>query len=131
MNSLIVQKAGSGLLITDSKDKWKNKEVIDFGIIIGKDNIVGKFIETKWGTVHYSKYPHYTKWKRGTMMKLWTYIGKNVLVTLMDGQEFIGKVTNYDDEVDNESGEDSIHLDDGKLLYDFDESEIKTIEILN
>ncbi|WP_239734161.1 LSM domain protein [Mammaliicoccus sp. H-M33] len=64
-------------------------------------------------------------------MKLWTYIGKNVLVTLMDGQEFIGKVTNYDDEVDNESGEDSIHLDDGKLLYDFDESEIKTIEILN
>ncbi|MEX6218650.1 LSM domain-containing protein [Mammaliicoccus sciuri] len=40
-------------------------------------------------------------------MKLWTYIGKNVLVTLKDGQEFIGKVTNYDDE-----------------------SEIKSIEIL-
>ncbi|ARB41021.1 LSM domain protein [Mammaliicoccus sciuri] len=63
-------------------------------------------------------------------MKLWTYIGKNVLVTLKDGQEFIGKVTNYDDEVDNESGEDSIHLTVGKSLYDFDESEIKSIEIL-
>lgn len=63
-------------------------------------------------------------------MKLWTYIGKNVLVTLKDGQEFIGKVTNYDDEVENESGEDSINMAVGKLLYDFDESEIKSIEIL-
>lgn len=64
-------------------------------------------------------------------MKLWSYIGKNVLIELTSGQQFIGKVTNYDDEVDNESGEDSIHLDDGKLLYDFDESEIKYIKIID
>ena len=64
-------------------------------------------------------------------MKLWSYIGENVLIELTNGQEFIGKVTNYDDEVDNESGEDSIHLDDGKLLYDFDESEIKYIKIID
>nr|WP_263313796.1 polymorphic toxin type 50 domain-containing protein [Mammaliicoccus sp. Marseille-Q6498] len=55
MNSLIVQKAGSGRLITDSKGKWQNKEVIDFGIIIGKVYIDGKFILTKYGKVHYSK----------------------------------------------------------------------------
>ncbi|EEE49440.1 LSM domain protein [Staphylococcus haemolyticus] len=64
-------------------------------------------------------------------MKLWSYIGENVLIELTNGQQFIGKVTNYDDEVDNESGEDSIHLDDGKLLYDFDESEIKYIKIID
>ncbi|WP_323702833.1 LSM domain protein [Mammaliicoccus sp. Dog046] len=64
-------------------------------------------------------------------MKLWTYVGKNVLVTLINGREFIGKVTNFDDEVENESGEDSINLDDGKSLYDFDESQIKSIEILD
>ena len=63
-------------------------------------------------------------------MKLWSYIGENVLIELTNGQQFIGKVTNYD-EVDNESGEDSIHLDDGKLLYDFDESEIKYIKIID
>ncbi|HCW8594266.1 LSM domain protein [Staphylococcus aureus] len=55
-------------------------------------------------------------------MKLWTYIGKKVLIELTNGQKFIGEVTNYDDEIDNESGEDSIHLDDGIDLYDFDES---------
>ncbi|MFW3590614.1 LSM domain protein [Staphylococcus caprae] len=64
-------------------------------------------------------------------MKLWSYIGENVLIELTNGQQFIGKVTNYDDEVDNESGEDSIHLDDGKLLYDFDKSEIKYIKIID
>ncbi len=63
-------------------------------------------------------------------MKLWTYIGKKVVIELTNGQQFIGKVTNYDDEMDNESGEDSIHLDDGISLYDFDESQIEFIKIL-
>ncbi|MEX2947706.1 LSM domain protein [Staphylococcus warneri] len=63
-------------------------------------------------------------------MKLWTYIGKQVLIELTSGQQFIGKVTNYDDEMDNESGEDSIHLDDGISLYDFDENQIEFIKIL-
>ncbi|HCZ1092149.1 TPA: LSM domain protein [Staphylococcus aureus] len=63
-------------------------------------------------------------------MKLWTYIGKKVMIELTNGQKFTGEVTNYDDEIDNESGEDSIHLDDGIDLYDFDESQIKYIEVL-
>ncbi|QHW36648.1 LSM domain protein [Staphylococcus ursi] len=64
-------------------------------------------------------------------MKLWTYVGKNVRIELTDGQLFIGKATDYDDEMDNESGEDSINLYDGICLYDFNESEIKSIEIID
>ncbi|MDK3706553.1 phage head morphogenesis protein [Staphylococcus coagulans] len=55
LNSLIHQKAGKGSLIADDFGNWKNKEIIDFGKIIGKDYIDGEFIETKRGTVHYSK----------------------------------------------------------------------------
>ncbi|MCJ1783390.1 LSM domain protein [Mammaliicoccus sciuri] len=64
-------------------------------------------------------------------MKLWTYVGKMVLIEADDGQQFTGKVISYDDEMDNESGEDSIDLDTGIQIYDFDESEIKSIEILD
>lgn len=64
-------------------------------------------------------------------MKLWTYVGKIVLIEADDGQIFTGKVISYDNEMDNESGEYSIYLDTGIKIYDFNESEIKTIEILN
>ncbi|EZX23012.1 hypothetical protein V070_01140 [Staphylococcus aureus C0673] len=64
-------------------------------------------------------------------MKLWTYVGKKVLIEADDGQQFTGRVISYDDEMDNESGEDSINLDTGIQIYDFDESEIKSIEILD
>ncbi|MDE9836780.1 minor capsid protein [Staphylococcus pseudintermedius] len=37
LNSLIHQKAGKGSLIADDFGNWKNKEIIDFGKIIGKD----------------------------------------------------------------------------------------------
>ncbi|UXU83105.1 LSM domain protein [Mammaliicoccus sciuri] len=63
-------------------------------------------------------------------MKLWTYIGKKVRIELTNGNQFIGEVTNYDDEVVNDSGEPSIHFATESYLYDFDESEIKSIEIL-
>ncbi|HDK5683298.1 TPA: LSM domain protein, partial [Staphylococcus pseudintermedius] len=46
-------------------------------------------------------------------MKLWTYVGKNVRIELKNGQQFTGKADDYDDEMDNESGEDSINLYDG------------------
>lgn len=55
LNELILQKAGSGKLVINRKGQWKNKEIIDFGKNIGKDYIDGKFINTQWGTVHYSK----------------------------------------------------------------------------
>ncbi|HDK5727326.1 TPA: minor capsid protein, partial [Staphylococcus pseudintermedius] len=41
LNSLIHQKAGKGSLIADDFGNWKNKEIIDFGKIIGKDYIDG------------------------------------------------------------------------------------------
>ncbi|WP_238989672.1 minor capsid protein [Staphylococcus ursi] len=55
LNALIIQKAGKGRLITSDTGEWKNKEVIDFGRVIGKDYMDGRFIETRLGTVHYSK----------------------------------------------------------------------------
>ncbi|MCE5096169.1 LSM domain protein [Staphylococcus devriesei] len=64
-------------------------------------------------------------------MKLWTYIGEKVVIDFIDGQRIIGKVTNFDDRFDNESGEDSIHLAVRDLLYDIDESEIKNIKIIS
>ncbi|MCU5745895.1 LSM domain protein [Staphylococcus sp. SQ8-PEA] len=64
-------------------------------------------------------------------MKLWTYVGKKVSIDFIDGQRLTGKVTNYDDEMDNESGEDSIHFEYRNSLYDIDESEIKSIEVLD
>ncbi|MCD8872978.1 LSM domain protein [Mammaliicoccus sciuri] len=53
-----------------------------------------------------------------------------VRIELTNGKQFIGEVTNYDDEVVNNSGEPSIHFATESYLYDFDESEIKSIEIL-
>ncbi|HEC2153310.1 TPA: LSM domain protein [Staphylococcus delphini] len=64
-------------------------------------------------------------------MKLWNYVGEKVLVKTTDGQQFIGEVTNYEDEVANDSGEDSIHLSTEYQIYDIEESEIKSIEILD
>ncbi|MBN4908801.1 LSM domain protein [Staphylococcus sp. EG-SA-13] len=58
-------------------------------------------------------------------------MGKIVLIEADDGQKFTGKVITYDDEMDNESGEYSIYLDTGIQIYDFDESEINSIEILD
>ncbi|BBK64789.1 phage head morphogenesis protein [Staphylococcus aureus] len=55
LNKMLNQKFGTGRLIIENEKKWKNKEIINFGQIIGKYYIDGKFIETKWGTVHYSK----------------------------------------------------------------------------
>ncbi|ADV06009.1 LSM domain protein [Staphylococcus pseudintermedius] len=65
-------------------------------------------------------------------MKLWTYVDKNVRVILKNGKEFNGRVSGYDDEVANDNGEDCIYLDVGmELLYEFRESEIKSIEVLD
>ncbi|EGQ2871357.1 LSM domain-containing protein [Staphylococcus pseudintermedius] len=65
-------------------------------------------------------------------MKLWTYVDKNVRVILKNGKEFNGCVSGYDDEVANDNGEDCIYLDVGmELLYEFRESEIKSIEVLD
>ena len=54
--------------------------------------------------------------ERMIKLKLWTYIGEKVVIDFTDGQQIIGKVTNYDDRFDNESGEDSIHLAGGFII---------------
>ncbi|WP_398574939.1 hypothetical protein [Staphylococcus delphini] len=42
-------------------------------------------------------------------MKLWTYVGGNAIVELKNGQQFIYIVDDYDDEIANNCGEDSIY----------------------
>ncbi|EGQ3224822.1 LSM domain protein [Staphylococcus pseudintermedius] len=64
-------------------------------------------------------------------MKLWTYVGKNVLIELKNGQQFVGKADDYDDEIANNKGEESIYLDDGIQIYDIYKSQIKSIKILD
>ncbi|HDT9059926.1 TPA: LSM domain protein [Staphylococcus pseudintermedius] len=64
-------------------------------------------------------------------MKLWTYVRKNVLIETIDGQQFTGEVTSYDDEIANNRGEESIYLDDGIQIYDIYKSQIKSIKILD
>ncbi|PCF50739.1 LSM domain protein [Staphylococcus delphini] len=65
-------------------------------------------------------------------MKLWTYVRKKVMIETIDGQQFTGKVTSYDDEIDSDRGEDFIYLDVGMtVLFGFYESEIKSIEVLD
>ncbi|EHP0464516.1 LSM domain protein, partial [Staphylococcus pseudintermedius] len=56
---------------------------------------------------------------------------EKVLVKTTDGKQFIGEVTNYEDEVANDSGEDSIHLSTEHQIYDIEESQIKSIKILD
>lgn len=65
-------------------------------------------------------------------MKLWTYVRKKVMIETIDGQQFTGKVTSYDDEIDSDRGEDFIYLDVGMtVLFGFYESRIKSIEVLD
>ncbi|MBZ8174913.1 LSM domain protein [Staphylococcus delphini] len=64
-------------------------------------------------------------------MKLWLYVGRYVRIEVTDGEQFVGKAVDYEDEIANNSGEDSIHFDDGIVLFDFNESEIKSIEIID
>ncbi|MDE9800075.1 LSM domain protein [Staphylococcus delphini] len=65
-------------------------------------------------------------------MKLWTYVRKKVMIETIDGQQFTGKVTSYDDEIDSDRGEEFIYLDVGMtVLFGFYESRIKSIEIID
>nr|WP_263313794.1 LSM domain protein [Mammaliicoccus sp. Marseille-Q6498] len=64
-------------------------------------------------------------------MKLWTYVGKNVRIELKNGQQFIGKADDYDDDTANNSGEESIYIESGKQIYDLYKSQIKSIEIID
>lgn len=60
-------------------------------------------------------------------LKLWEYEGKQVKIVFNDGTVYEGKAKDFDDEDDNASGYDSIHIDTGDMMFDADESEIKSI----
>ncbi|APT16498.1 minor capsid protein [Staphylococcus epidermidis] len=54
LNNLIIKKANTGILLT-LNGKFNNKEIIDFGKIIGKAYVTNKYSETTIGKVHYSR----------------------------------------------------------------------------
>jgi hypothetical protein len=61
-------------------------------------------------------------------MKLKDYKGKRIRAVVVNGDIYIGKVILFTPATDNEINEDAIALDTGWWL---DESDIKTIEIIN
>ncbi|CAM4010721.1 LSM domain protein [Staphylococcus schweitzeri] len=60
-------------------------------------------------------------------MNLQSYIGKLVKLTLTNNKILIGKVIDFDDNVDNFDGYNSIEIDTGNITYDISENKIKTI----
>ena len=67
------------------------------------------------------------------MIDLWKYEGKNIILIDDEGKEWRGYVTDVDDAIDNENGEDSINIrtyvDGEKRLIGFSRSEIKSIRL--
>ena len=65
-------------------------------------------------------------------MDLVRYLGKRVRIVSVDDHTFIGKINDYCYPEDNESGKESIIIDCEmrKLPIEFEESEIRSIEIL-
>lgn len=57
-------------------------------------------------------------------MKLWEVEGKNVKITLTDGEEIVGKAYQYTSELDNEPDGACIYIGNYEIL----ESEIAKIE---
>ncbi|WP_232138732.1 hypothetical protein [Staphylococcus gallinarum] len=61
-------------------------------------------------------------------LRLWEYEGKRVRVIDRDGDEFEGKVVDFDDELDNATGYDSIYLKTDTGSFGINEYEIKSIK---
>lgn len=61
-------------------------------------------------------------------LRLWEYIGKRVRVIDRDGDEFDGKIVDFDDELDNATGYDSIYLKTDTGSFGINEYEIKSIK---
>lgn len=60
------------------------------------------------------------------------WFGKNVKIIDVDNQVFNGRITDISGKEDNdETGRDSLTINDGKNLIFFSDNEIKNIEILD
>ncbi|GHV16068.1 hypothetical protein FACS1894219_12930 [Clostridia bacterium] len=58
-------------------------------------------------------------------------IYKTVKITDIDGGEFTGEAVTFASSVENESGFESIGIDQGDVIVEFEENEIAGIEILD
>lgn len=61
-------------------------------------------------------------------MKLWKYEGKEIKIYLRNGEILSGKAIDFDDELDNATGYDSIYLKTDTGSFDINEYEIKSIK---
>lgn len=60
------------------------------------------------------------------------WFGRNARIIDVDNQVFNGRITDISDKEDNdETGRDSLTINDGKNLIFFSDNEIKSIEILD
>lgn len=63
-------------------------------------------------------------------MKLWGFEGKEIKMNLNNGKVLTGKVIDFDDEMDNASGYDSITIKTDGGTFDIDEYKINAIEVI-
>lgn len=61
-------------------------------------------------------------------MKLWEYLNKKVLLTLVNGEKINCQVIDFCDEFDNEDGQDSIIVVSGGIMLEYFEDKIQNIE---
>ncbi|KKI57250.1 SPP1 gp7 family putative phage head morphogenesis protein [Staphylococcus pasteuri] len=54
LNELLTDKVGTGEILL-LRDKFNQKEIIDFEFVIGKSFVGGNYIDTTFGKVHYSR----------------------------------------------------------------------------
>jgi small nuclear ribonucleoprotein (snRNP)-like protein len=60
-------------------------------------------------------------------LRLWEYVRKEIKLYLLNGKVLTGKAIDFDDEMDNASGYDSIYIKTNEGSFDIDEYEIKSI----
>ncbi|HCZ0059215.1 TPA: hypothetical protein O2G94_000737 [Staphylococcus aureus] len=55
---------------------------------------------------------------------------KNVIITLLNNEEYEGFVTDYENEFESETGNLVVDIQTDFAVYSFDETEIKSIRLL-
>ncbi|HDF3029776.1 TPA: hypothetical protein PED98_001995 [Staphylococcus aureus] len=55
---------------------------------------------------------------------------KDVIITLLNNEEYEGFVTNYENEFESETGNLVVDIQTDFAVYSFDETEIKSIRLL-
>ncbi|NGT21464.1 hypothetical protein G6Y30_14200 [Staphylococcus aureus] len=56
---------------------------------------------------------------------------KDVIITLLNNEEYEGFVTDYENEFESETGNLVVDIQTDFAVYSFDETEIKSIRLLN